>query len=86
MATGLGDLRGADLPDAEVSIRMAVPEEFAGASMDEFRSRRGQITTMDVRSGTIVVRGSLPASEFQGFQHIITVVTQRQGRVEQEGI
>jgi translation elongation factor EF-G len=53
-------------------------------SMGEFQLRRGCITGMDVQSGNAIIRGSLPASQFQGFQHSIAVATQQRGRVERE--
>lgn len=75
---------GSDEPDSEVSIRMTVPEELAGASMGEFQSRRGSITAMDVRSGVVIIRGAIPASEFRAFQHTIASATQQRGRVDRE--
>ena len=77
-----GDISEPDQPDAESAVRITIPEKFAGASMGEFESRRGCITGMDVQSGTVIIRGSLPASEFPAFQERIAVATQQRGTVE----
>jgi translation elongation factor EF-G len=80
----LSEIREPDQPNSELGIRMTVPEEFAGASMGEFQSRGGYITDMDVQSGMVMVRGSLPAGEFQAFRDAIALATQQRGRVERE--
>jgi hypothetical protein len=84
MARVLSGLSEPDQPDANFAIRFTVPEEFAGMSMGEVQSRRGCITGMDVQSGIAIIRGSLPASEFQAFQDTIAVATHQRGRVERE--
>ena len=71
-------------PDPELLIRVIVPEEFAGLSMGELQSRRGCVTGLDVQSGVVFIRGSLPSSEYAAFHTAITVSTQHRGRVEHE--
>jgi translation elongation factor EF-G len=72
-------------PDAELIIRMTVPEEFAGWSMGELNSRRGCIIGMDVQHGNVVIRGSVPTTEYQALADAIAVATKRLGRIEREG-
>ena len=84
MGRVISNISEPDQPDAEFAIRFTVPEDFAGVSMGEFQSRRGCITGMEVQSGIVIIRGSLPASEFQAFQATIAVATEQRGRVERE--
>ncbi len=84
MGRVLSNVSEPDHPDAECAIRLVLPEQYAGSSMSEFQSRGGCITGMDVQSGIVILRGSLPAAEFQAFREIIAVVTQRHGSVERE--
>ena len=84
MGRVLSNITEPDQPDAESAIRLTIPEEFAGSSMGEFQSRGGYITGMDVQSGIVIVRGSLPAAKFQAFRDAIAVATQRRGSVERE--
>jgi translation elongation factor EF-G len=84
MGRVLGNISEPDQPDAECAIRLTFPEEFAGSSMGEFQSRGGYITGMDVQSGIVILRGSLPAAEFQAFRETIAFVTQQRGSVERE--
>jgi translation elongation factor EF-G len=82
MGRVLSNISEPDQPDAEFTIRITVPEEFAGASMGELQSRGGSINGIDVQSAIVIIRGSLPASEFQAFQDTIAVATQQRGSVE----
>lgn len=84
MAPLLSNISEPDQPNAEVAICMTVPEEFAGAVMGELQSRRGYTAEMEVQSGVVVIRGRMPASEFDGFQATIALATQQGGRVERQ--
>jgi hypothetical protein len=54
--SGLSEPGHPDEPKPELAIDIVVPEEFAGMSMGEVRSRGGSVTSMDVQSGTVVIR------------------------------
>jgi elongation factor G len=69
-------------PPSELSIHIIVPEEFAGMSMAELNSRRGLITGVDAQTGTVLIRASLPASEYGGLEEAINEGTRHRGRVE----
>lgn len=80
--SGLSEPGQPDEPKPELALHIVVPEEFAGMSMGELRSRRGSVTSMDVRSGTVVIRASLSVSEYEGLAEAIRVGSQGRGRVE----
>jgi elongation factor G len=84
MAPVLSNISEPDQPNAELAIRMTVPEEFAGAVMGELQSKRGYTTEMDVQWGVVIIRGRMPASEFDGFRATIALATQQRGRVERQ--
>ncbi|HYL15644.1 MAG TPA: hypothetical protein VEV41_21600 [Terriglobales bacterium] len=71
-----------DEPESEFLIYIIVPEEFAGVSMGEVHSRRGSVTGMDVQTGSVLIRASVPKSEYSGLEHAIDEATQHRGRVE----
>jgi translation elongation factor EF-G len=56
MAPVLSNISEPDQSNAELAIRMTVPEEFAGAVMGELQSRRGYTTAMDVQSGVVIIQ------------------------------
>ena len=68
----------------EVSIRITVPEEFAGASLGELIARQGFITGMEAEEQSLVIRASLAAGEYDGLVEAIVADTQGRGRVERE--
>jgi translation elongation factor EF-G len=80
--TGSDDFAEPDELGSEFAIQIIVPEEFAGVSMSELQSRRGCITGMDIKSGSVLIRASLPASEYEGLEKAIDEGTQHRGRVE----
>lgn len=69
-------------PDPELAVRIIVPEEFAGWSMQEFSARRGIITNMEVEQGNSVIRGMLPTSEYLALVDVIATMIPRLGRIE----
>lgn len=79
---GVSEPRPPNEPDPEVAICITVPEEFAGLSMGELQFRRGGVTGMDAQSGVVLIRASLPASEYEGLENAIAAGTQHRGRVE----
>ena len=85
MGRALSGVNEPDEPNAELIIRMTVPEEFAGLSMGELNSRRGCIKGMDVQHGNVVIRGSVPTKEYDALADAISVATKRLGRIEREG-
>lgn len=79
------DASESDQPNGEIAIRVVVPEEFCGWSVGEFQSRGGSITGMEVQSGCVVViRGSLPVSEYPALQDAVRSATQQRGKVERD--
>jgi elongation factor G-like protein len=79
-----GDSSEPDQPNAELVVRIVVPEEFTGYSIGELQSRGGCVADMQVHSGSVVIRGSLPASEYPALQDAISSATQQRGNVERE--
>jgi translation elongation factor EF-G len=73
-----------DDPDAEFGICITVPEEFTGQSIGELNSRGGRVVEMDAQSGIVLIRASLPRSEYYGLQKAIAANTQHRGRVEHQ--
>jgi elongation factor G len=67
-----------------LGIRVTVPEEFVGASMGELSARRGYVTSIDVQSGDVSIRATLPASEYNALVEAIAAMTQRRGRIKRE--
>lgn len=80
--TGMSEPGQPDEPDAECALYIIVPEEFAGVSMSELNSRRGCVTGIDIETGSVSIRASLPKSEYSGLEKAITEGTQHRGRVE----
>jgi len=80
--SGLSEPGHPDEPKPELAVHIIVPEEFAGMSMGEVGSCGGSLTSMDVHSGTVVIRALLPVSEYERLAEVIKVGTQRRGRVE----
>ena len=52
--------------------------------MSELQSRRGSITGLEVESGVIFIRGTLPSSEYDALYTAIAFSTQHRGKVEHE--
>ncbi len=82
VAGGLDDSPKPDEPPSYLPIHIIVPEEFAGMSMAELNSRRGSVTGIDVRTGSALIRGLLPASEYGGLKKAVEEATQHRGRIE----
>jgi translation elongation factor EF-G len=68
--------------EGEVVVQINVPQEFAGMSMGELHIRRGQVKGMDVLSDDVLIRASVPESEFDALEKAIDAGTQHRGRVE----
>jgi translation elongation factor EF-G len=62
--SGVSDPGQPDGPQAEIAVYIIVPEEFLGVSMGELELRRGRVNGMDVESRSVLIRASLPASEY----------------------
>jgi translation elongation factor EF-G len=71
--------------EAEVAVQINVPQEFAGMSMGELHTRGGQVKGMDVLSNDVLIRASVPESEFDALKKGIDAGTQHRGRVERAG-
>jgi translation elongation factor EF-G len=80
--SGVSEPGQPDEPQAEFAVHVIVPEEFAGMSMSELHSRRGRVTGMDVKSGSVLIRASVPSSEYGELEKAIDEGTQHRGRVE----
>ncbi len=78
----VGVLGESDEQPSELSIHIIVPVEFSGMSMAELNSRGGLITGMDVQTGSVLIRASLPASEYGGMEKAIGEGTWHRGKVE----
>jgi translation elongation factor EF-G len=80
--SGVGEPGQPDESQPEIAVHLIVPEEFAGMSMGELHTRRGRVSGMDVKSGSVLIRAFLPASEYDGLEKAIDEGTQHRGRVE----
>ena len=74
---------GENTPSPEVSVKIVVPEEFLGMACDEVITRRGLITGMDKQSELFTICASLPLSELDGLNRMITSDVPH-GRVERD--
>lgn len=68
--------------EAEVGVQIIVTQDFAGVSMAELTNRNGQLTGMDVLSHGVLIRGSIPASEFDSLAKAIEAATEHRGKVK----
>jgi elongation factor G len=50
-----------------MSVEVTTPEDFMGDVIGDLNSRRGQILSMDERSGMRVVTATVPLSEMFGY-------------------
>jgi elongation factor G len=50
-----------------MSVEVVTPEDFMGDVIGDLNSRRGQIQSMDERSGARVVKAVVPLSEMFGY-------------------
>ncbi|WP_020498955.1 elongation factor G [Sciscionella marina] len=59
-----------------MAVEVTTPEEYMGDVIGDLNSRRGQIQSMDERSGTRVVKASVPLSEMFGYVGDLRSTTQ----------
>jgi elongation factor G len=50
-----------------MAVEVTTPEEFMGEVIGDINSRRGQISSMEDRSGAKIVKGKVPLSEMFGY-------------------
>jgi elongation factor G len=50
-----------------MSVEVITPEDFMGDVIGDLNSRRGQIQSMDERSGARIVKAIVPLSEMFGY-------------------
>jgi len=87
MSPVLNDMLEPDEPsrdEREVEVCVTVPEEFTGVSLHEIVARGGSIAGIDVQQHGVLIRGSLPVSEYQTLAEAVTAGTQGRGRVTRE--
>jgi elongation factor G len=60
-------LAGPVLLEPVMSVEVVTPEDFMGDVIGDLNSRRGQIQSMDERSGARVVKAVVPLSEMFGY-------------------
>lgn len=68
--------------EAEVAVQLNVPQDLAGMAMGELHTRRGQVKGMDVLADHVLIRASVPESEFDELRKAIDAGTQHRGGVE----
>uniref|UniRef100_UPI0004DF9B73 elongation factor G n=1 Tax=Sciscionella sediminilitoris TaxID=1445613 RepID=UPI0004DF9B73 len=59
-----------------MAVEVTTPEEYMGDVIGDLNSRRGQIQSMEERSGTRVVKASVPLSEMFGYVGDLRSTTQ----------
>ncbi len=60
-------LAGPVLLEPVMSVEVVTPEDFMGDVIGDLNSRRGQILSMDERSGARVIKATVPLSEMFGY-------------------
>lgn len=80
-------------PDPELTIRITVPEEYAGSVMGLLNYRRGVVTGMEVQPGaapnafsqatnSAIIRASLPRSQYGALVEDVVEATLGRGKVD----
>src|SRR5271165_4492407 len=69
-------------PKSDVCVRIAVREEFLGASIQELTIRGGLLKAIEKKEELRVVSGDLPALQFAGLCEAILAFTSGRGVVE----
>ena len=68
-----------------MAVEVETPEEKMGDVMGDLSSRRGQVTgTSNLAGGMMVVSGSVPLSELEGYAGRLKAITQGQGSYSME--
>jgi elongation factor G len=62
-----------------MKVEVAVPEEYMGDVIGDINSRRGRIEGMEPRSGTQIIKGSVPLAEMFGYATDLRSKTQGRG-------
>ena len=60
-------LAGPVLLEPVMAVEVTTPEDFMGDVIGDLNSRRGQIQSMDERSGARIVKAVVPLSEMFGY-------------------
>jgi len=67
---------GSYLLEPIMDIEIVVPEEFMGAVIGDFSSRRGKLVSMGQRGNVRVLRGHVPLAEVFDYANIVRSLTQ----------
>lgn len=59
-----------------MKVEVVAPVEYAGDLMGDMNGRRGRISGMDTKSGTQIIRATVPMSEMLTYQNDLTSMTQ----------
>jgi len=62
-----------------MNLVVIVPEEYLGDIVNDLNSRRGKIEEMDIKSGSRVVKSSVPLAEMFGYATILRTLTRGRG-------
>jgi elongation factor G len=62
-----------------MNLVVIVPEEYLGDVVNDLNSRRGKIESMDMKSGSRVIKSSVPLAEMFGYATILRTLTRGRG-------
>jgi len=67
-----------------MGVEVEVPEEYMGDVIGDLNRRRGQVSSMDDRSGVKVIKSTVPLSEMFGYSTDLRSLTQGRGTYTME--
>jgi len=67
-----------------MNVEITVPENYAGDIMGNLNGRRGRVQGMDSKSGSTVVKASVPLAEMLSYASDLTSMTQGRGTYSME--
>jgi elongation factor G len=59
-----------------MSLEVVTPDEYLGAIVGDLNARRGKIDAMDMRSGSRVIKASVPMAEMFGYATVLRTLSQ----------
>lgn len=78
------DSAGPALLEPIMDVEVIVPEEYSGDVIGDLNSRRGQVRSLDKRSGDQVIDASVPLAEMFGYSTDLRSITQGRGNYTME--
>jgi len=67
------------LLEPTMNLVVIVPEEYLGDVVNDLNSRRGKIDEMDIKTGSRIIKSSVPLAEMFGYATILRTLTRGRG-------